>query len=149
MSLREKLQADLKTAMKSGNEQQKVAVRMLLSAIRNAEIEQQTELSDEEIQAIVVRQVKQRRDAIEQFKTGDREDLVEKEQAELDILEKYLPPQMTREEIKELARKTIAEVEATTVKQMGLVMKNLMPQVKGKADGNVVSQVVRELLLTK
>lgn len=149
MSLREKLQADLKTAMKSGNEQQKVAVRMLLSAIRNAEIEQQTELSDEEIQAIVVRQVKQRRDAIEQFKTGDREDLVEKEQAELDILEKYLPPQMTREEIKELARKTIAEVEATTVKQLGLVMKNLMPQVKGKADGNVVSQVVRELLLTK
>lgn len=147
MSLRERLMVDLKEAMRSGDETRKSTLRMARAAIVNAEKEPgATELTEEDIQAVIAQQAKQRRDAIAEFEKGGRDDLVAKERAELEILMEYLPRQLTEEEIEAAARAKIEEVGATSMAQMGDVMRPLMAQIGDRADGRVVNQIVRQLL---
>jgi hypothetical protein len=146
MTIKERLTQDLKEAMKSGDEVRRNAIRNLRSAIRYAEIDMGHELSDGEAIEVLAKQVKQRRDSIEQFQQGNRPDLVKQEQQEIDIIEAYLPPQLTDEEITARAKAVIAEVNATSMKDMGKVMGILSREMKGLADGKRISEVVRKLL---
>jgi uncharacterized protein YqeY len=146
MNIKERLTQDLKEAMKSRDEVRRNAIRNLRSAIRYVEIDMGHELSDEEAVEVVAKQVKQRRDSIEQFQQGNRPDLVEQEERDLAIIETYLPPQLSDEEITERARVVIAEVNATSMKDMGKVMGVLSREMKGLADGKRISEIVRELL---
>jgi uncharacterized protein YqeY len=146
MSLRDRLTQDLKDALRQKDERRKTTVRLVKAAIKNAEVEQGHPLNDEEILEIVAREVKRRREAIAEFAKGGRQDLIEQEEAELSLLLAYLPPQMSREEIEKVARQAIQEVGATSPAQMGQVMRHLMPGLKGKADGRLVNQVVKEIL---
>lgn len=152
MTLKDTLNADLKTAMKSGDTAKRDALRVLLAAIKQGEVDtldpakRAMGLTDEDVTVILTREAKRRRESIEGYEKGGRADLVAKEKAELDLIESYLPKQMSREEIAELAKQAIAEAGATSEKQMGAVMQKLMPKVKGKADGKVVNQIVKELL---
>jgi len=145
MSLKETLQADLKEAMRQNDTVRKTALRLVLAAVTNAEIERGP-LSDADIQAIIAKQVKQRRESLAAFQKGGREDLMAQEEAELKVLSAYLPQQMSRAEIEELAAQVIAQVGATSPRDLGKVMRELMPRVKGRADGRLVNEVVRELL---
>ncbi len=152
MTLKDKLNDDLKAAMRAGDAARRDALRMLLAAIKQGEVDtldpaQRTSgLTDADMQAILTREAKRRRESIEGYAKGGRTDLVAKEQAELAIIESYLPQQMGRVELEPLVRQAIADSGATSEKQMGAVMQKLMPQVKGKADGKLVNQIVRELL---
>ena len=145
MSLKETLQADLKEAMRQNDTVRKTALRLVLAAVTNAEIERGP-LSDADIQAIIAKQVKQRQESLAAFQKGGREDLMAQEEAELKVLSAYLPQQMSRAEIEELAAQVIAQVGATSPRDLGKVMRELMPRVKGRADGRLVNEVVRELL---
>ena len=149
MSLKDKLTKDLKQAMRQGDEQRRSTLRLVMAAIKNAEIEKRRELKEGELLAIIAKEAKQRRESIAQFETGGRQDLVDREKAELQILVAYLPEQLSREEIEAKARQIIEEVGATSPAQMGQVMRRLMPLMQGKADGKLVSQVVKELLAGK
>ena len=146
MALRERLNDDLKSAMRAGDAPRRTVLRYLLSAIHNQEIEKKAELDDEAITALLGRQAQQRRDSIEAFRKGGRDDLVAKEEAELTLIAEYLPEQLTDEEVRELAAKAIADTGAEGPRDMGRVMGALMPQVRGRADGKTVSAVVSELL---
>jgi hypothetical protein len=146
MTLQEKLMEDLKAAMRAGDELRKSTLRMLRSAVGYREKDVQHSLSDEEVLDVIAKQVKQRQDSIAEYTKGRRQDLVDQERAEMEILMAYLPRQLTREEIEELARAAIQKLEVTDLKQQGLVMKELLPQVKGRADGKTVNEVVRRLL---
>ncbi|RMG96038.1 MAG: GatB/YqeY domain-containing protein [Chloroflexi bacterium] len=146
MSLKETLKRDMAAAMRAGDTQKRDTLRMLLAAVKQAEVDSRTELDDNGILNVLTKQAKQRRESIADYEKGGRTDLVQKETAELEIIENYLPKQMSREEIRQLASKAIAEVGATSAKDMGKVMGKLMPQLKGKADGRLVNEVVRELL---
>jgi len=137
---------DLKAAMRAGDELRKSTLRMLRSAIGYREIEVQRTLSDDEVLDVIAKQVKQRQDSIAEYTKGGRQDLVDQERAEMEILVTYLPQQLTREEITELARAAILKLEVSDIKQQGMVMKALQPQVKGRADGRLVNEVVRQLL---
>jgi len=147
-SMKDRLMGDLQTALRDGDKQRKLTIRMLRAAIINEEKvgESPRELTEEEILGIIARQVKQRRESIAAYQKGNRQDLVEEEQVQLSILLEYLPKQMTREEIVATVQQAIAEVGATGPQDMGKVMRHLMPRLKGKADGRTVNQVVRELL---
>jgi uncharacterized protein YqeY len=148
MTLEERLDADLKDAMRSGDEVRKLAIRSVKTALTEAKVagtEQRT-LGDEDVLRILQKQVKQRRDSVAEFTKGGRLDLVAKEEAEIAVLEKYLPQQMTEAEIRERAQAVIAELGATGPQAMGPVMKRLTADLRGLADGSVVSRVVRELL---
>ena len=144
--LKQKLSDDLKQAMRSGDTIKRGAIRMLMAAINNAEIARQAKLEDSDIFGVIAKEVRQRRESIEAFKQGNRQDLVDKEEAELAILQEYLPQQMTREEVVEAARKVIAEVGAEGLGDKGKVMSVLMAQLKGQADGREINEVVSELL---
>ena len=144
--LKQKLSDDLKQAMRSGDTIKRGAIRMLMAAINNAEIARQAKLEDSDIFGVIAKEVRQRRESIEAFKQGNRQDLVDKEEAELAILQEYLPQQMTREEVVEAARKVIAEVGAEGLGDKGKVMPVLMAQLKGQADGREINEVVGELL---
>lgn len=146
MSIKARLSEDMKTAMKAKDAERLSTIRMLNSVIKNKEIDQRRELSEEEVMAAISTAVKQRRDSIEQFKAGGRQDLVEKEEAEVAILMAYLPQQLTEDEIRDVVKYAIAETSATSGKDMGKVMKVIMPKTKGKADGGLVNKVVKELL---
>ena len=148
MSLMDRLNSDLTAAMRSGDQAAKLALRAVKTAIREAEVAgtEARSLSDDEILAVIAKQAKQRRDSIAEFEKGNRPDLVEKEQSELAVLEVYLPQQLEREEIVARARKVIADVGASSTRQMGLVMRPLMEELQGVADGKLVSQVVQQLL---
>ena len=147
-SMKDRLKRDLWQALRDGDKQRKLTIRMLQAAIINAEKagDSPRELTEENILEIIVRQVKQRRESIDAYQKGNRQDLVEEEQIQLGILLEYLPKQMTREEIVASAQQALTEVEATGPQDMGKVMRHLMPSLKGKADGRTVNQVVRELL---
>ena len=149
MSLKDKLTEDLKQAMRQGDELGRSTLRLVMAAIKNAEIEKRRELEEGELLAIIAKEAKQRHESIAQFERGGRQDLVDREEAELQILLAYLPEQLSREEIEAQARQIIEEVEATSPAQMGQVMRQLMPLMQGKADGKLVSQVVKELLAGK
>jgi len=149
MTLKDQLQQDLKEAMRSGDTRRRSTIRLLLAAIKNAEIDAQRPLENPDVLAIIERQVKQRRDAAAEFSKGGRGDRAEEELAEMAILQAYLPPQLSEEELTQLAQAVIEEVGAQSPKDLGKVMKQLMPQVRGRADGKLVNQVVRELLTKK
>ncbi len=149
MSLKDKLTEDLKQAMRQGDEQRRSTLRLVMAAIKNAEIEKRRELEEGELLAIIAKEAKQRRESMAEFERGGRQDLVDREEAELQILLAYLPEQLSQEEIEAQARQIIEEVGATSPAQMGQVMRRLMPLMQGKADGKLVSQVVKELLAGK
>ncbi len=145
-SLKQKLSNELKQAMKSGDTEKRSVLRMLLSAIGNAEIARRATLDDADILGIIAKEVRQRQESIEAFKQGNREDLVAQEEAEMAVLQGYLPPQMAREEIVEAARRIIADVGAQGLPDKGKVMSKLIAQLKGRADGREINAVVTELL---
>jgi uncharacterized protein YqeY len=146
MPLKDQIAADLKQALKEGDETRKGALRLLLSVIHNAEIEKGEALDDAGVLGVVAKQVKQRRESSEEFRKGGREDLVQKEESEAAVLQQYLPPAMSHEEIEAAARKLIAEVGAQGPRDMGKVMGPLTAQLRGRADGAEISAVVRALL---
>ncbi|RUM86962.1 MAG: GatB/YqeY domain-containing protein [Thermovibrio sp.] len=146
MSLKERLKADMKEAMKAKDKLKLSTIRMINSLIKNAEIEKRGELSDEEIVQLLMKYAKQRRESIEMYEKGGRQDLVEKERAELEIVESYLPKQMSEEELREVVKRAIEETGASSPKDIGKVMKAVMPKVKGRADGSLVNRIARELL---
>ena len=146
MGLKERLYEDMKRAMKERDKSKVNAIRMTLNAIKNREIELQRELSDDEIAQLISAQIRRREEAIEQFKRGERWDLVEEETKQVEILKGYLPEQLTEEELEGLIEETIKEVGATSPKDLGKVMRVIMPKVRGRADGSVVNQMVRRKL---
>ena len=146
MSLMEKLTADMKEAMKHGEKERLSVIRLVRGAVRQAEIDGKKTLSDDEIIGVITKEVKMRRDSIEEFERGNRADLVEKTQAEIAILMPYLPEQLSADEVRRLVEAAVSEVGATTAKDMGKVMGVLMPRVKGRADGKLVNEIVRSLL---
>lgn len=145
MSLKEELLQDMKTAMKA-KEAGKTAlsvIRMVRSAIRNTEIDGKCELDDAGVGAVIAKEMKQRKESLAEFEKAGRADLVEQTKAEMAVLEKYMPKQLSEDEIRTIVTKAI---DGQTGLKMGDVMKLVMPQVKGKADGKVVSKIVREIL---
>ena len=146
MSLKQRLQEDLKGALRARDEHRKSVIRMALAAIVNSEVEHGGELDDADVVSVLRKQAHQRRDTIAELRQANRPELLAGEEAELAILEEYLPSLLSREEINQEARQVIAEVGATGMGQMGLVMRQLMSKLKGRADGRVVNRVVRELL---
>lgn len=145
-NLKQKLADDLKQAMKDGDKVKRSAIRLLMAAINNTEITRRAPLEDADILGIITKEVRQRRESIEAFKQGNRQDLVAQEEAELAILQEYLPQQMTREEVAEAARRVIEEVGALGLGDKGKVMPKLIAQLKGRADGQEINAVVSELL---
>ena len=146
MALREKLSEDMKNAMKARDELRLSTIRMIRSAVKNKDIELKRELNEQEIVEVIATLGKQRRESIRLFTEAGRQDLVEKEEKELAVLLEFLPQQLSREEVAELVEKIVAESGAQGAKDMGKVMKALMPHVAGRADGKMVSDVVREKL---
>ena len=145
-NLKEKLEADLWQAMKDRDNVKRSVLRLLLAAIKNAEIAKRGSLDNPDILGIVAREVKQRNESIEAFKQGDRQDLVAQEEAEMAILKEYLPRQLSREEVIVEARQVIEEVGAQGPRDKGKVMSRIMAQLKGKADGREINEIVTELL---
>jgi hypothetical protein len=145
-TLKDRIQADLTDAMRAREEIRKTALRMLVAAIKNAEIEARAPLTDDAVVLVAQKQVKQRRESILEFRKANREDLVEKEEAELAILETYLPQQADRSEVEAAARKLVAETGASGARDIGKVMPPLVKQFSGRADGRLINEVVRELL---
>ncbi len=146
MPLKTQLNDDLKDAMRSGDVTRRSTIRFVLSAIHNEEIAKQTELDDEGILAVVSREAQQRRDSIVAFEKADRLDLVDREKAELEIILPYLPRQLSADEIKEMAGQAISDVGAAGPGDMGKVMSQVMPKVRGRAGGKQVSSIVSDLL---
>lgn len=146
MGLKQRLQEDLKEALRARDEHRKAVIRMSLAAITNAEVEHGGELDDGGVAAVLQKEARRREETIAELREANRPDLLAVEEAQLAILEQYLPRLMSREEIAQEARQVIAETGATGVGQLGAVMRQLMPRLKGRADGSVVNQVVRELL---
>ncbi|VAX19246.1 Transamidase GatB domain protein [hydrothermal vent metagenome] len=146
MSLKERLSDEMKSAMKNKEKLSLSTIRMVISAVKNKEIEKGGELDDSEVEELIVKAVKQRRDSAEQYRNGDRIELAEKEEAEIVILKAYLPQQMGEAQIRGLVRAAVEEAGATSIKEMGKVMGLLMPKVKGKADGSTVNKIVKEIL---
>ncbi len=144
--LKQKLNDDLKIALKSGDKLSCSVIRMLLSAIHNAEIAKRGELEESEIIGVIAKDAKQHKESILAFKNGNRQDLVDKEEAELVIIEKYLPEQSSRDDVVAAARKVIEETGAQGPRDKGKVMGKLVAQLKGKAEGQVINEVVNELL---
>jgi len=144
--LQQKLTDDLKRAMKGGDRVRTSVIRLTMAAIKNAEIARQASLNDTDILGIIAKQVKQRQESIESFKQGNRPDLAAQEEAEMALLNEYLPQQMSREEVVAEARRVIAEVGAAGPGDKGKVMPQLIAQLKGRADGRVINEVVTELL---
>lgn len=146
MSIKDQISIDLKEAMKSGDKTRLETIRSLKSAIRYAEIEVGHELDDSGTMKVVTKQAKQRRDSIAEFQKAGRTDLVEKETAELAILEAYLPAQLSHDEIKAAVLAAVAALNIADINGMGQVMKKVMADLQGQADGKIVSQIVREVL---
>jgi uncharacterized protein YqeY len=148
MTLEERLDADLKEAMKSGDTTRKLAIRAVKTAITEAKVSgtEAKTVNDADVLAIITKQVKQRRDSIIEYNKGGRPDLAAQEQAEIAVLEVYLPKQLSEAEIRKRAQAVIAELGVTDMKGFGSVMKRLSADLRGIADGQIVNRVVRELL---
>ena len=146
MSLKEQLANDLKDAIRQRDEPRKIAIRMTISAIKYAEIKRGAALSEADFLTLVSREAKQRLESIAEFEKADRRDLVEKERAELEVLQSYLPAQVSRDEIAEAAREVIAEVGAGGPRDKGKVMPVLIGRLAGRAEGREINEVVTELL---
>ena len=144
--LKQKLMDDLKQALKGGDKVRSSVIRLVMAAIKNAEIARQATSNDADILGVIAKQARQRQESIEAFKRGNRQDLVAQEEAELVVLNEYLPRQMPREEIIAEARRVIAEVGAVGLSDKGKVMSQIIAQLKGRADGREINAVVTELL---
>ena len=147
MSLRDQLQDDLKAAMRAKDAPRKSAIRMVLTAVQFASVEKPEGLSDADVLDLIRKEVKRREEAVELMRSAGRDDMVTAELVELDILKQYLPTHLSEGELRELAKAVIAQLGASSPRDMGRVMGALMPQVTGKADGRIVNQVVRSLLV--
>lgn len=145
-ALKGKFSDDLRQAMRSGDTVRRDTLRMLMASVNNAEIAKQSTLTDADILGVVAKDVKRHQESIDAFKKGNRADLVSKEEAEKAVLQSYLPEQMSREDIVAAAREAIAAVVATGLGDKGKVMQQLMPKLKGKADGKEINDVVTGLL---
>lgn len=150
MSIKETILSDLKEAMKAKDKDKLRVLRSLKSKILEKEIEERkgdkVELSDEQVSDVLMKAAKQRKDSIQQYKDGNRVDLAEQEEQELEIIESYLPKMLSEEEIRELVNEVVDETGASGPADMGKVMGKIMPKIKGKADGSVVNRIVREVL---
>lgn len=146
MSLEKKLMEDLKTSMKNKDTIRKNTITLVRAAIKQIEVDQRREVSDEEIVEIISKQLKERRLSIEDFEKGNRQDLIDTNNKEIDILLNYLPKQLSEDEVEKIVDDTIKELGASSMKDIGLVMKGVMPKVKGKTDGNIVSKIVKDKL---
>lgn len=146
MSLSERLNEDMKQAMKSQDKFKLSTIRMVRSTIKNLEIDLKRTLDDNEVLDILSREIKQRKDALQEFEKAGRDDLAASLKAEVQIIAEYLPEQLTEEEIKVIVQQTIQETGATSKADIGKVMSALMPKVKGRADGKLVNQAVQQLL---
>jgi uncharacterized protein YqeY len=146
MSLIVQLEGELTAAMKERDAERRDALRLILTALRSAEKELQRPLHDEEELQVLQRERKRRQEAIEQFRAGGREDRVEVEERELAVLEEFMPEPLSEEELEQIVDDAIAENGATSLRDLGRVMADVMPQVAGRADGSYVSQIVREKL---
>jgi len=151
MGLREQLMADLKEAMREKNEARKRTIRSVIAALKQAETQldssgQRASLDDAGILALIAKQAKERQESIDAFRSGGRDDLVAQEEVDLALLEAYLPRQLNQEEVEAEAREVIDEVGASGIQDIGKVMKPLMARLRGRADGRLANQIVRELL---
>lgn len=146
MSLMNRIDEDMKKAMKDKDKFKLSVIRMIRSSIKYVEIEKRTTLSDEEILDVLTREIKQRRDSLQDFEKANRNDLVENVQAELDILKDYLPKQLSEDELINIIKEAIEEVGAKSKAEMGKVMSAVMPKVKGRADGKLINTLVQEYL---
>ncbi|HSQ77787.1 MAG TPA: GatB/YqeY domain-containing protein [Nitrospirota bacterium] len=146
MGLREKIDTDTKEALKSGAKDKLSTLRMLNAALKNKQIDKRRSLTEEEVFETVRSLIKQRKDSIEQFAKGGRQDLVDKETAEVAVLEVYLPQQLSREELEVMVRDAVAQTGAQGARDMGKVMKALIPMVGGRADGKLLSELVKNVL---
>ena len=145
--LKTRLRNDMVAAMRAGEKEKRDALRMLMAAVKQVEVDERVSLDDEGVLKLLGKQAKQRRESIADYEKAGRLEMAAEEQAELDIIEAYLPQMMSREEVTAVASTLISELNVSGPKAMGQVMGRLMGQLKGKADGRTVNQVVRELLL--
>ena len=145
-TLKEKLSETIKSSMKSGDKQTLAFARNLYAAVRKKEIDEKITVDDAALQGLVSTSLKQRRDSVEQFKKGGRDDLVAQEEAEIVFLEQFLPPQLSETELRALVQEAVAQTGAKEPKDMGKVMGVLMPKIKGRADGKLVNEIVRSNL---
>lgn len=146
MSLNDRLNEDMKQAMRSQDKFRLSVIRMVRSSIKNIEIDQRRSLDDQEVLDVLNREIKQRKDSLQEFEKAGRDDLVEQLKQELAILADYMPQQLSEDEVKEIVQQTIQEVGASSKADMGKVMGALMPKVKGRADGKLVNQIVQQSL---
>ncbi|MEW9701604.1 GatB/YqeY domain-containing protein [Paenibacillus sp. SI8] len=146
MSLSERLNEDMKQAMKSQDKFKLSVIRMVRSTIKNSEIDLKRALDDNEVLDVLTREIKQRKDSLQEFTKAGRDDLADNLKAELVILAEYMPQQLSEEEVKAIVQQTIQQVGASSKADMGKVMTALMPQVKGRADGKLINQLVQQLL---
>jgi len=144
--LKDKINEDVKSALKAGDANRRMVLSLVLSAVKNKEIEKRSELTDEEIISVISSEVKKRKESIESYEKGGRQEMAQKEKGELAILMEYMPEQMSDDDIRTEAKKAILESGVTDIKQVGKVLAVLMPKVKGKADGQTVSRIVKEEL---
>jgi len=147
MSLQQRLVVDLRQAMKQGDDRRRSLIRLVLAGVKNAEIDKGAPLDDSGVIDVLSKEVRRHRESIAEFSKGNRQDLVAKEEAELAILFEYLPQQMSREEMAQAARNVIEQVGARGLGDKGKVMSQLMPQLKGRAQGREINEVVSELLV--
>lgn len=146
MSLKEQMQNDLKTAMREGQTDKRDALRLLLAAIKQVEVDSGKTLDDNGVTDLLMKQVKQRRESIADYEKGGRAELAQKELGEVTVIEQYLPQMMSREEIEGIVAAAITQLNITNNKEMGRLMSHIMPLVKGKADGRLVNEVVKAKL---
>ena len=146
MPLKEQLQSDLKDAMRAHDDLRRDTLRFVLSAVHNAEIDARSELDDDGVLGVLTKQAKQRRESIEEFRKGGREELAVKEEGELEIISGYLPEALCRDYVVAAAKDIIEEIGASGMQDLGKVMPVLMERLRGRADGKEASEVVRELL---
>ena len=160
--LKEQLQKDLMASLKSGDQVKRLVLGMLMTAVKSrelnkrqqlsksisdaVELEKQSQLTGEELSEVIAGETKNRKESVEQFRAGGREELAQKEKAEMDILMTYMPEQISEDEIRTEVKKTIAELGASGVKDMGKVIGSVMSKIKGRADGGTVSKITKELL---
>jgi len=147
MGLKEQIPEDLKNALRNKKTLELSVLRMLQAALKNKEIDNKKEaLTDEIVISVVGAEIKKRRDAVREFEKVNRSDAADQEKAEIEILMKYMPQQMSEDEIRDVVKSAVEETQAESMKDIGKVMKALMPKVKGKADGSIVNKIIKEML---
>ena len=146
MSLKEKLQEDLKSSMKNKDTVKKSVVTLIRASIKQYEVDNRVELEDDAIIDLIAKQLKQRRDSLVEFEKANRDDLVSETEAEIEVLKEYLPQQLSEEELNEIVKATISEVGATSMKDMGKIMAAIQPKTKGRADGKLINELVKNNL---